>query len=77
MFAIVYDENVVTTDTAGLIRAIDMGDCVPFGEVYQIIDATLEKVKVSGPWHDPKDPLYITVHDDEGNLIAEGYGTDH
>ena len=77
MFAIVYDEYVATVDTAKLIDAIDMADCVPHGEVYQIVNGCLERCAVFGPWHKPDDPLAIRVEDATGNVLAEGYGTDH
>ena len=62
-----------------IIRRIDMSDCS--GEDFCIFVSeafgTLEPLVVHGCWHDPHDPLYIKVTRQNGEIMFDGYGTDH
>lgn len=66
-------------DREGLLRAIDMSDCVHVEAAYRVKEEgrALEELTIRGPWSDIKDPLYICVHDANGAVILEGHGTDH
>jgi len=35
------------------------------------------ETKVFATWHNPNNPLYIKVCDKDGEILFEGYGTDH
>lgn len=62
-----------------IINMIDMADCYyTIHLVYDINElGELEPLVVHGTWHDPKRPLYIKVTDQNGNIVFDGYGTDH
>ncbi len=62
-----------------ILNHIDMSDVT--GEEIRVYDiSTFGMVKpliVNGCWHNPQKPLYISVTDDTGNIIFDGFGTDH
>ena len=62
-----------------VIDHIDMQDCTDESiEVYRVnYGKTPEKLNVCGCWHDFDNPLYIKVTDAEGNIVFDGWGTDH
>ena len=37
----------------------------------------VEELSVNGCWSDPKDPLHIWCTDSRGEVVIDGYGTDH
>lgn len=62
-----------------IIERLDMSDCCPEQlTIYRISKFnTVEKLKINNCWHKMNDPLYISVTDDKGNIVFDGYGTDH
>lgn len=62
-----------------IIEAVSMQDCHELQlAVYDM--ATFESpvlLTIYGTWHEPSDPLYIKVTDNDGNVVFDGYGTDH
>lgn len=66
-----------TTDE--IIRMIDISDS-NFDYKFKIYDASeygnIKPLVIHGCWHDPDNPLYIKVTDEDGNLVFDGYGTD-
>ena len=63
-----------------LIRQIDMDDCTDFTsdhKLYEVTDGGVEPLEIHGCWHDHNDPLYIKVTRQNGEIVFDGYGTDH
>lgn len=62
-----------------IISRIDMSDCCPEQlAIYRITKFNeVEKLTINDCWHNPKDPLYISITDNKGNIVFDGYGTDH
>ena len=63
-----------------LIRQIDMDDCTGFTsdhKLYEVTDGGIEPLVIHGCWHDHNDPLYIKVTRPNGEIVFDGYGTDH
>lgn len=63
-----------------IIRQIDMDDCTDFlrdSKVYEITDEGPQQLVIHNCWHDFKDPLYIKVTRQNGEIVFDGYGTDH
>ena len=66
---------------SSIVDYISMRDCFEH-EVYRVFDISpedgfLHEVTLHGTWHDPDRPLYIKGTDAEGNILFDGYGTDH
>ena len=64
---------------AEIIDRIDMLDCTDEElKVYKVdVFGCVEPLEIYGCWHNPKEPLYIKVVDTKGNIVFDGYGTDH
>ena len=63
-----------------IIREIDMDDCCDYIEerkVYEITEDGPQLLEVHGCWHDFKNPLYIKLTRQNGEIVFDGYGTDH
>lgn len=62
-----------------IIDHVDMADCTE--EEVQVYDVrfgeTPAPLTVWGTWHDFDNPLYIKVTDAAGQVVFDGYGTDH
>lgn len=72
-------EHAALMTQPDIIRHIDMSDCTQEEiEVYDVhFGKQPEKLTVHGCWHNPKDPLYIKVVDENGLVAFDGLGTDH
>ena len=50
-------------------------------EVYKIYDITkfgeIKELKIHAPWHNPDNPLYIKLTDENNNTVFDGYGVEH
>lgn len=62
-----------------IINRIDMNDCI--GEELEIYNVEFgkepERLTIHGAWHDAKNPLYIKVTRENGEIEFDGMGTDH
>lgn len=69
--------DMVTPHT--IIDHVDMRDCTNEQiEVYKVeYGVRPQELYIYGCWHNMKDPLYIKVIDENGNVEFDGYGTDH
>jgi len=83
LFVVVSEDQPWTGTAKQVIDAIDMSDCVHVEAVYRVIvpggfhgDGSLERLQIHGPWHSD-DPLYIKVTDSKGEIVCDGFGTDH
>lgn len=78
-YVVICEGQPCLMDRNGVLRAIDMADCVHVEAVYRVSEDTgkLEELSIRGTWSDVNDPLYICVHDAEGAVVLEGHGTDH
>ena len=76
-----YDgEQSIDLKTAGeILSIIDMLDCYPMDiEVYDVLTfGNPSHLTVFGIWHDPDNPLYMKVEDEQGKIVFDGYGTEH
>ena len=73
MYAIMYTPSEI-------IHRIDMDDCYDFTSTHKLYEVTEDGVYplvIHGCWHDFKDPLYIKVTRQNGEIVFDGYGTDH
>lgn len=74
------DIGFFVADDNKILDRIDFDDCYPGNyEVYYFdkIGMQFKKARVYGCWHNPREPLYIKIEDQEGNILFDGYGTDH
>lgn len=62
-----------------IIDRVGMYDCYDEElKVYRITEfGNIEEIKVYGTWHDMKNPLYIKGVDSKGEIVFDGFGTDH
>ena len=62
-----------------IVARKDMSDCT--GEELLVYDVSVygkvEKLTLRGPWGDFKNPLKIWAENTRGEVVFEGYGTDH
>lgn len=61
-----------------IISWVDMSDCT--GASFKVFDLTTGQpveLQLHGCWHDMKNPLYIKATDGDGNIVFDGWGTDH
>ena len=69
--------EIMTADK--VIERLDMADI--YEEELRIFDISrfghVEELSVNGCWSDPKDPLHIWCTDSRGEVVIDGYGTDH
>ena len=73
MYALMHTANEI-------IHRIDMDDCYDFistNKLYEVTEDGIEPLQIHGCWHDPKRPLYIKVTRKNGEIVFDGYGTDH
>lgn len=72
-------ESVSTQTEYKIIDRVDMQDCSNTEiEVYRVkFGEEPEKLTILGTWHMFDDPLYIAVVNKNGNVVFDGYGTDH
>lgn len=73
------ENGVSLENTKDIINRIDLLDC--YNEEILIFDVSsydkIEKLKIHGLWHNPDNPLYIKVTNLKGEILFDGYGTDH
>lgn len=63
-----------------ILYYMDMIDCFEYDDFYVYDVSEVGKVTpltLHGTWHDMSNPLYIKVTDPDGNIVFDGYGTDH
>ena len=63
-----------------ILDYMDMDDCFSYDDiqVYRIqYPKASEPLTLHYAWHKPKDPLYLSATDPDGNVVFDGYGTDH
>ena len=62
-----------------IVDRVSMHDC--YDEelaVYRVTEfGNIEKIEVYGTWHNMKNPLYIKGVDTRGEIVFDGFGTDH
>lgn len=70
-------DGIMTADE--IISRLDMADTCD--EELRIFDISrfghVEELSVNGCWSNPKDPLHIWCTDSRGEVVIDGYGTDH
>ena len=74
-----YDGEYAEMETEhAIIDHIDMQDCSDEEiKVYRVNFDGVEELEVHGCWHDFDNPLYIKVTDSNGEIVFDGFGTDH
>ena len=84
MYLVKFFEDGVFIDAAmksdiEIIDWLDMSDCYNYWEieVYDVSGSGVEPLHVYGTWHNFDDPLYIKVCRENGEIVFDGYGTDH
>ena len=75
------EAHAAMKSASSIVDYISMRDCFEH-DVYRVFDVSpgdgsLHEVTLHGTWHDPDRPLYIKGTDAEGNILFDGYGTDH
>ena len=83
-YIVIVEGYIHVLNARDTIAAIDMSDCAHVEAVYRVrleqdqpnACGDLERLTVRGPWHSDE-PLYIAVEDTAGNMVFDGYGTDH
>lgn len=62
-----------------IVDRVGMYDCYDEElKVYRITEfGNIEEIKVYGTWHNMKNPLYIKGVDSRGEIVFDGFGTDH
>lgn len=62
-----------------IVARVDMYDC--YDEELRVHRITkfgnIEEIKIYGTWHDIKNTLYIKGVDPRGEIVFDGFGTDH
>ena len=76
------DDEVINSSLMKSNEIISRQDATDYTyETLQVYDISefgkVKPLKIFGCWHDPKNPLYIKVVDENGNVVFDGYGTDH
>jgi len=63
---------------AEIISFVDMQDCHDQTvRVFDLLHSAPVELRIHGSWHNPNNPLYIMLTDPYGNVVVDGYGTNH